>query len=451
MTSAADATRIAAGRSLTTVLGARAIRDLELALLGVLPVEQVLGAEIGRRVSAGLTGLPRDSAGAGSLDEVDAVVLVDEEQTPLAALESPTDAGDGVVAGRLVPLRRRESGRGRDRALSVDDLRHPWSEVVVLARPLTLDDTVTSAGPDLLLLVPDDRTGTDGIPVLSMLALADQAATRLRGATVRTVPLSWRDPASDEALTHALRSAFTGLPARDAFHTLRGGDGTDAGARWSALRSALDDAGDPIALARELLAPEDVDVVEKWRPPRSRRGLVVVFTGLSGSGKSTIARVVVSRIAAETSRTVSLLDGDVVRQLISSGLGFDRESRLVNLRRIGWIAAEVSRHGGIAVCAPIAPYAGIRQELRDMAEAQGDFLLVHISTPLEECERRDLKGLYAKARAGLVTEFTGISDPYEVPEDADLSIDTTDVSVEEATQQVIDHLLAGGWLPGDAP
>ncbi len=442
MMSAADATRLGSGRSLTTVLGARAIRDLELALLGVLPPEQVLGAAIGSRVSPGLTGLPLEDP----VDDVDTLLLVDEEQTPLAALESPLAVEPGLVAGRLVALRRRESGRGRDRALTHDDLAHPWSKIVVLSRPLAAGERLEQHGSDVLLLVPDDRTGTDGIPVLSMLTLADHAAARLGGATVRTVPLSWRDPVSDESLTAALGAVFTAYAEPATITVLRADDGTSAGAGWSRLRSRLDEAGDPIALARELLAPEDVEVVERWRPPRSRRGLVVMFTGLSGSGKSTIARVLVQRISHETARTVSLLDGDVVRQLISSGLGFDRESRLVNLRRIGWIAAEVARHGGIAVCAPIAPYAEIRQELREMAEANGDFLLVHVSTPLEECERRDLKGLYAKARAGLVTEFTGISDPYEVPDDADLSIDTTDVSVEEATQTVLDHLRAGGWL-----
>ena len=131
---------------------------------------------------------------------------------------------------------------------------------------------------------------------------------------------------------------------------------------------------------------------------------------------------------------MSLLDGDDVRRLLSSGLGFDHAARDLNVRRIGYVGSEVARHGGLAICAPIAPYAESRAAVRAMVEPVGDFVLVHVSTPLEECERRDLKGLYAKARAGLIPEFTGISDPYDVPTDADLVVDTAQVSREEALQ-----------------
>ncbi|GIH71887.1 adenylyl-sulfate kinase [Sphaerimonospora thailandensis] len=181
--------------------------------------------------------------------------------------------------------------------------------------------------------------------------------------------------------------------------------------------------------------------------PPHRRGLVVFFTGLSGSGKSTIARGLRDVLLERGGRTVTYLDGDVVRRMLSAGLTFSREDRDRNIRRIGFVAAEVARHGGLAVCAPIAPYAATRQEVRAMAEEVGaDFLLVHVATPLEECERRDRKGLYAKARAGLIPEFTGISDPYEEPDDADLVIDTTGMSVEHAVSTVLGTLTSGGWI-----
>lgn len=167
-------------------------------------------------------------------------------------------------------------------------------------------------------------------------------------------------------------------------------------------------------------------------------GVVVLLTGLSGAGKSTIARALTSRLRAENARRVTLLDGDEVRAMLSRGLGFSREDRELNLRRIGWVAALVSAHGGIAVCAPIAPYESIRAEMREMAERVGRFVLVHVATPLDVCEVRDRKGLYAKARAGEISDFTGISDPYEPPRDADLVLDASRVPVEESVRRVFD-------------
>jgi sulfate adenylyltransferase len=172
-------------------------------------------------------------------------------------------------------------------------------------------------------------------------------------------------------------------------------------------------------------------------------GKVVFFTGLSGSGKSTIARAVTEQLAG--TRTVTLLDGDVVRTHLSKGLGFSRDDRDTNIRRIGWVAAEVTKHGGVAVCAPIAPYDATRRWVRATVEAAGgpgSFLLVWISTPLEVCEQRDVKGLYAKARRGELTGFTGIDDPYEEPADADLVIDTSQVSLDDAVAQVLARLTA---------
>ncbi|GAA2723716.1 adenylyl-sulfate kinase [Actinocorallia aurantiaca] len=204
------------------------------------------------------------------------------------------------------------------------------------------------------------------------------------------------------------------------------------------------DQGAPIP---EWFTPPAVAVeLRRARPPRHERGVTVFFTGLSGSGKSTVARGLADALVENGGRTVSLLDGDVVRQMLSSGLTFSKADRDLNIRRIGFVASEITRHGGLAICAPIAPYAATRAEVRRMVETVGDFVLVHVATPLEECERRDRKGLYAKARAGLIPEFTGISDPYETPADADLVLDTTGLSTEEAVGSVLKLLTAGGWV-----
>ncbi len=174
---------------------------------------------------------------------------------------------------------------------------------------------------------------------------------------------------------------------------------------------------------------------------RSGPGAVVFFTGLSGSGKSTIARALADELADDGPRRVTLLDGDEVRQHLSRGLGFDAESREINIDRIAWVAALVAAHGGIAVAAPIAPFAAGRRNARALAEARGaTFLLVWVSTPLAVCEARDRKGLYARARAGEVADFTGISSPYEPPDDADVVIDTTDIGVPEAVRRIREAL-----------
>jgi sulfate adenylyltransferase len=174
------------------------------------------------------------------------------------------------------------------------------------------------------------------------------------------------------------------------------------------------------------------------------RGVVVFFTGLSGSGKSTLARALVDRVLEAGRRTVTSLDGDVVRRNLSAGLTFSREDRETNIRRIGWVAAEISRHGGLAVCSPIAPFDATRKAVRHMVtDAGGDFVLVHVATPLEECERRDRKGLYAKARRGEIPDFTGISSPYETPDDATVVVDTTGRTIEDALADVLAALPEG--------
>ncbi len=198
----------------------------------------------------------------------------------------------------------------------------------------------------------------------------------------------------------------------------------------------------PPAVAQEL---------RRARPPRRERGLVIFLTGLSGSGKSTLARALRDALTERGDRTVSLLDGDLVRALLSAGLTFSRADRDLNIARIGFVATEVARHGGIAICAPIAPYAQAREQVRRAVQEVGDFLLIYVATPADVCEARDRKGLYAKARAGLIDNFTGVSDPYEEPDDADLILDTSALTRQEALQAVLRLLTEGGWLPPEKP
>lgn len=216
-----------------------------------------------------------------------------------------------------------------------------------------------------------------------------------------------------------------------------------SGPDWPRVRALLD-SGEPIP--GQLASPALARELRRGRPPPTERGVTVFLTGLSGSGKSTIARGLYDALLERGDRTVTLLDGDVVRRLLSAGLTFSQADRDLNIRRIGYVAAEVARHGGLAICAPIAPYAATRAEVRRMVEEVGDFALVHVATPLVECERRDRKGLYAQARAGRITEFTGISDPYEEPDDAELVLDTTGTSTQESVRAVLAMLVRGGWL-----
>lgn len=426
----------------SVVMSARVLRDVELVLGGVLPDGTHLGEPLASAVAPERTEVAaphariavhpelRDAAvAAGGL------VLLDEEMTPLAELTDVRADGPQGLTGRLAGQRRRESGAGRHLALDVADRGVGWRRVLVLGRPLLDQDAGLLEGVEAVL-VPDLPESTGGVPTPTMVHLAERLGARL-GVPVRTVPLAWRDPASDAEL---LRRLASWLHTSEVVRVSATADDSAAEA-WRAVVDRLQTATEPI----DIPAP-DADLLLRWRPPRRSRGLVMMFTGFSGSGKSTVARALAARLGAQSDRTVSLLDGDVVRQMLSAGLGFDRASRVMNVRRIGYVGAEIARHGGIAICAPIAPYAQTREEVRAMAEAVGDFLLIHVNTPLEECERRDLKGLYAKARAGLIPEFTGISDPYDVPDDADLRVDTSQLSPDEAVGLVLNHLVRGGWV-----
>ena len=192
--------------------------------------------------------------------------------------------------------------------------------------------------------------------------------------------------------------------------------------------------------------PEVVQELRKSYPPRYKQGVTIFFTGLSGSGKSTIANVLITKFLETGGRPVTLLDGDLVRKNLSSELGFSKEHRDINIRRIGYVASEITKNGGIAICAPIAPYDATRKHVRQLIEPHGGFILVHAATPIEVCEQRDRKGLYAKARAGIVKEFTGISDPYEEPKDAEVVLNTADLTPEEAAQEIILHLEREGFI-----
>ena len=192
--------------------------------------------------------------------------------------------------------------------------------------------------------------------------------------------------------------------------------------------------------------PEVVTELRRTSPPRSKQGFTVFFTGFSGSGKSTIANALMVKLMEMGGRPVTLLDGDVVRKHLSSELGFSKEHRDINIKRIGFVAAEITKNGGIAICAPIAPYTATRRAVREMVEAGGAFIEVHVATTLEECERRDRKGLYKLAREGKIKEFTGISDPYEEPVNPELRVQTEGVDVDHAAQQVLLKLEGMGLI-----
>jgi sulfate adenylyltransferase len=302
------------------------------------------------------------------------------------------------------------------------------------------------------LATPDTLPGADGDVYLD--EEGTPVARREAGQVISLQPSSWRRPAdvgSDTAVVVAVggRLPIGPLPSGAMLLLPAAGVRPDDARHlawtraWSATASEIVAvpilAAESAARAAELAAAYSsgplLDVATEPQP--AGEGRTVLLTGLSGSGKSTIARALVEQLAAE--RTVTLLDGDVVRTHLSRGLGFSREDRDLNIRRIGWVAGEVTKHGGLAVCAPIAPYDETRQWVRATVESAGgpgSFILIWVSTSLEECERRDVKGLYAKARAGEITGFTGIDDPYETPLDADLIIDTAVVSVASAVEQI---------------
>ncbi|MEV0805967.1 adenylyl-sulfate kinase [Micromonospora sp. NPDC050200] len=427
---------------------------------------------------------------ADALDPADpgrrTLVLSDGEGAPVAALEvvDVWAAREGV-AGVGGPVRRLGDGghgpfqRLRRTPEEVRALLPPGRVLGVIAdRPLhrpqlaQIAHAARTLGAHLLVMIPVGEDGTGGLPPEALVRSVFAARDRMPPATLVAVPMPRRRDEISDALLRARISAAYGVT-----HLLSTGEMlSGAGLRVLVPRELAYDNRDgqwrwrediPPRNRRLALSQEEIDdlldrgfPLPEWhtppavakelsraRPPRRHRGLVVFLTGLSGSGKSTIARGLADVLREQGDRTVTLLDGDVVRRELSAGLGFSKADRDANVRRIGWVASEIARHRGVGICCPIAPYAQARATAREMALAAGaGFVLVHVATPLDVCERRDRKGLYARARAGLLTGMTGVDDPYEEPADAEIVVDTTDLSVEEAVQSVMNHLTETGWV-----
>jgi sulfate adenylyltransferase len=351
------------------------------------------------------------------LDEGNEIELVDPEGLPLARVSS-------VLRGLAVtPLTHAQFGPFRRLYLAPTAVRQQYAgRTFVPVTDLMTDvqvEQLRGLGP--VVLVALVGTGTPAVSPVGLLRATQRVAETIDAAVV-AVPLADHASLADPAL------------------------------RISVLTSYADT--DPVvelAYGGHLL-PALADIAATERPRPDQRGLVLFFTGLSGSGKSTLAQALMDRLLEHGGRSLTSLDGDVVRRNLSAGLTFSREDRETNIRRIGWVAAEIARHGGLAVCSPIAPFDETRQQVRAMVEqAGGAFFLVHVATPLEECERRDRKGLYAKARRGEIPEFTGISSPYEEPRDADVRVDTTGRTIEDALEDVVVALRETGYADLTAP
>ncbi|MDT9593555.1 adenylyl-sulfate kinase [Nocardioides zeae] len=382
-----------------------------------------------------MSSLPQHCPPPGVLDDLELIALG-------AAALRPFDA-PGSPFSLALPPAVAEAAREAGGVQLVD----PEGLVVAYARPDGSAWTVElGAAPDYgpfrrlrrpagdVRAAQEDSGDAVVVPVEAPLSAAQHAD--LAGATGPVVLLvlaghGWADVPATDLVRGALAAT------RDLAHVdvvvaplaRRGDPAADA-----ALRAEVVGAyGTVVELPRG-----DGSLAAGATPPAREQGLVVLFTGLSGSGKSTLARALVDELLETTDRSVTSLDGDVVRRNLSAGLSFSPADRETNIRRIGWVAAEVARHGGVAICSPIAPYDATRQDVRRMAaEAGAQFVLVHVATPVEECERRDRKGLYAKARAGEIPDFTGISAPYETPADADVVVDTTGRSVADALAPVL--------------
>ena len=347
------------------------------------------------------------------LADAEVVELVDPEGLPLALFTPATGAVESLTHPQYGPFRRLYLSPAQVRE------QYAGSTFVPVTGPLTTADIASLRSLDRVVLLALCGAGRPGLTTVGLLRATLAAATLLGDVPVVAAPLAWHgDTEADGALRDTVVGNYAGP---DPVH-------------WP-----LEQAGERPATIAE--------IVEQDQPAADEQGLVLFFTGLSGSGKSTLARALMDRILEQGKRTVTSLDGDVVRRHLSAGLTFSKEDRETNIRRIGWVAAEISRHGGLAVCSPIAPFAETRRQVREMVEAAGGaFFLVHVATPLEECERRDRKGLYAKARRGEIPEFTGISSPYEEPDDAAVRVDTTGRTIEDALDDVIEGLAASGHL-----
>jgi sulfate adenylyltransferase len=353
------------------------------------------------------------------------VELVDPEGLPLARVtrtpsESDVPTEGGGHGWAVTALATAQYGPFRRLHLTPAQTREQYAGrtfvPVVDALSVHQLDELASLGPITLLALTG--VGTPALSAVALIRASLAAAERLSDAAVVVVPLAGH---GDADVDHALGVRVVGNYAGpDQVHAL------------SSNAKGADE---------QEYSAEIADIIDSDQPPPDERGLVLLFTGLSGSGKSTVAQAVMDTLLEQGERTITSLDGDVVRRNLSAGLTFSKEDRETNIRRIGWVAAEISRHGGVAVCSPIAPFDSTRRQVRAMVEeAGGEFVLIHVATPLEECERRDRKGLYAKARRGEIPEFTGISSPYEEPADAALQIDTTGRTIAECRDEVLEFL-----------
>ena len=428
--------------ALPSVYADGAALDLvELVLTGVLDIGFTLPSSAQSRPPLLPVALAVPAAQADAVLATGRVSLEDSEGVPVALLAvTSTEPAPGVDGGLLAAgLRPLSHGPFRRLRLTPDEvaaLPQPPALVITTARPLIADDlalvSARSAGRPVLVLALVGH-GRRAYPTDFGLVRALRATVPALPDSSLVVPvplpLTERSAPSDTELREAVARAY------GATETMHLSFATVGELDWLVEQGA--------SLAEGALA-----VLRAQRPPPDRRGVVLFFTGLSGSGKSTVAKGVAEAIQESTDRTVTMLDGDVVRRHLSQGLGFSRADRDTNVRRIGFVAAEAARHGGIALCAPIAPYASTRADVRAMVEHAGAvFVLVHVSTPLEVCEARDRKGLYARARAGLIPEFTGVSDPYEEPAEPDLRIDTSTVDVGAAVDVVLAELRNRGLVP----
>ncbi|MGH3346575.1 MAG: adenylyl-sulfate kinase [Nocardioides sp.] len=383
----------------------RELDDLELLTTGALAPVTRFG-EPGSPVT--LT-LPPELADAALVE------LVDPEGLPLARVAPGT--------GEVESLTHPQYGAFRRLYLPPTQVRERYAGATFVPTDDALTDdqlAELSAVDGRLVLLALVGHGTPALSPVALIRASLAAASRLGGEVVAVPLAAHGDPEADHALGVGVVAAYAG---DDPVHALTEPDEDDH-------------------------FPAEIDtIVATDRPEPAEQGLVLFFTGLSGSGKSTLARALMDRVLEQGLRPVTSLDGDVVRRHLSAGLTFSKADRKTNIRRIGWVAAEISRHGGIAACSPIAPFADTRRQVREMVEdAGGAFFLIHVATPLEECERRDRKGLYAKARRGEIPEFTGISSPYEEPDDAAVRVDTTGRTIEDALGEVTDALRDAGFL-----
>ena len=325
--------------------------------------------------------------------------------------------------GTLEPLTHAQYGPFRRLHLTPAQVReqHAGATFVPVVDALTDAELEEVRGLGRVVLLALTGTGTADLSPVALVRASLAAADLLDDAHVVAVPLpSHGDADVDHELGAQVVATYAGR---------RPGARADRAPRTTPTRPASPRSSTPTG------------------PPPEDQGLVLFFTGLSGSGKSTLARALMDLLLEQGGRSVTSLDGDVVRRHLSAGLTFSKADRETNIRRIGWVAAEIARHGGVAVCSPIAPFAETREQVQQMVEdAGGAFFLVHVATPLEECERRDRKGLYAKARAGEIPEFTGISSPYEEPEDPAVRVDTTGRTIEDALDDVLVALDEAGYL-----